>query len=123
MSGSHYSPNHLQANWAPDDFSEERERLERCEAEAGRWFKDATTVQLATHRATVAAAAQQFGHGSDAHLAAINLSNRQWAADTKEAAALCERTVAELMATGEVSSALAAEWDLLAVKEAMRKVA
>ena len=45
MSGSYAKNPHD----APDDFSEMREKLERCEAEAGRWYADATKVQKAVY--------------------------------------------------------------------------
>lgn len=112
MSG-YYAKN---PHYAPDDFSEERERLGRCEVEAGRWFADATKDQQATYDLAMAGL-----RGLDAprYDRARNAAQRVWHTSTAPARALYEETVRELMATGEVSEALADRWEALDTEHAV----
>lgn len=110
----YYSPN---PHYAPDDFSEQRERMERCEIEAGRWFADATKEQLARFNERMAVAAAYKGAPRwDREKAA---ADREWKQTTAAASELLDLTTNELMLTGEVSEALAYRWEELAVVRAM----
>ena len=106
MSG-YYAKN---PHYAPDDFSEAVDRLERCEERAGRWFADATREQLATFNRTTADLRGLTGPRYDRERAA---AKTLWERTTAPANELYHLTVAELMATGEVSEALADRWGAL----------
>lgn len=106
MSG-YYAAN---PHYAPDDFSEAVDRLERCEEHAGRWFGDATREQLATYNRTMADLRGLQGPRYDRARAA---AKAEWERTTAPANELYHLTVAELMATGEVSEALVERWGAL----------
>lgn len=120
MSG-YYAQN---PHYAPTDFSEMRERFERCEEQAGKLFADATKPQAATfHRAMAdlrGLSAPRYDRAREAAKAVFDRS-------TTAARELCEVTMRDLMLTGEVSQETYAKWDDLAlveaVSEAMREVA
>lgn len=100
--------------------SEFAERLERCEAEAGWYFANATKPQKA---ACDRAMADLRGLDAPRYDRAREAAERQWKATTAAAAELCELTLAELMDRGEVSEALSYRWDQLAVSDAMMDAA
>jgi hypothetical protein len=97
-----------------DDESpfEYAERVERCEAVAGRWFADATKPQTAAYNRAMAdlrgLSAPRYDRAREAAKAAFTAS-------TKAASKLCDLTLAELMTAGEVSEELSYRWDELAV--------
>lgn len=103
------------------DFSEDRERLERAEAHAGRWFNSATTAQLARFRDRMAVAAAY--KGAPRWERERDAAHREFHETTTEARLLCEETVREMMTTGEVSEGLSYRWDLLNVAGAMLEAA
>lgn len=103
------------------DYREEVERLEACQQEAGRYFADATRKQKAEYDARMAFIRPWSGSPRwDRQRAA---ADKRWKDTTVEARALQERTVAELMATGEVGENLYYEWDQLEVTTIMHEVA
>lgn len=112
---------YYQANphYAPDDFSEERERLERCEQEAGKWFADLTAPQLAAYRATMAAIAPYQGSPRWDREAAR--AQAEWEASTAVAKAIYEMALRDLMLTGEISEATSYAFDEVKVGEAMQE--
>lgn len=113
---------YYQANphyYAPDDFSEERERLERCEQEAGRWFADLTAPQLAAHRATMATIAPYQGSPRWDREAAR--ARAAWNASTAAARRIYEMALRDLMLTGEISEATFFAIDEAAVGQAMQE--
>lgn len=92
---SYYSPN---PHFAPDDFSEDRERLERCEAEAGRWFDALTKPQVAQYHATIAGLRGLAGPRYDRARAA---AQTEWDRSTADAKRIYDMALADLMASGE----------------------
>ena len=116
MSG-YYSQN---PHYSPDDFSEARERFERCEEEAGWYFARATKTQAAAfHRAM----SDLRGLSAPRYDRAREAAKTAWDASTGAARELCELTLQELMLTGEVSEELSYRWDLLDVEIAMTEAA
>lgn len=115
---SYYSAN---PHYAPTDFSEDAERLERAEARAGQWFADATKEQTARFNERMAVAAPYKDAPKWERFRAS--AQREFAKDTAAARELSELTVRELMLTGEVSEALSYRWDELAVAGAMLEAA
>jgi hypothetical protein len=116
MSGYYQANPHYQTR----DFSEARERFERCEQEAGTWFAYATKPQTAAFHLAMSDLRGLSGPRYDrARAAALAEFERT----TGAAVELCAETVRELMQTGEVSEALAYRWELLAVVNAMLEVA
>lgn len=107
MMSGYYAKN---PHYAPDDFSEAVDRLERCEEHAGRWFADATQDQLATFNRTIADLRGLEGPRYDR---ARDAAKAVWTATTASASELYHLTVADLMATGEISESLAERWDAL----------
>lgn len=105
---SYYASN---PHYAPDDFSEEVERLENCEAEAGRYFAEATKAQHAVYAATMAHIRPWSGSPRWERQKAA--AERLFRETTTEARELCNRTVAALMADGEISETLSFAWDAL----------
>ncbi|UGA46637.1 hypothetical protein HU230_0011585 [Bradyrhizobium quebecense] len=115
---SYYSPN---PHFAPDDFSADREKLERVEAEAGWYFNSATKQQQARFTDRMSAA---FAYrGSPRWEREREAAQKEFTETTAGASALCAETVRELMETGEVSEALSYRWDELAVAGAMAQAA
>ncbi|MBR1206588.1 MULTISPECIES: hypothetical protein [unclassified Bradyrhizobium] len=115
---SYYSPN---PHYAPDDLSEDCERLERAEAEAGWYFNSATKPQQARFSDRMSAA---FAYrGSPRWEREREAAQKEFTETTVAASALCAETVRELMETGEVSEALSYRWDELAVTGAMAQAA
>lgn len=111
MSG-YYAAN---PHYAPDDFSEERERLERCEAESGRWFDDATKVQKAAFIATMARIApyKDSPRWERDRCAAI----RRWTTSTAGAREVYSMALRDLMLTGEITEATSHAYDALMVDQ------
>lgn len=109
---SHYSKN---PHYAPDDFSEDVARLERCEHEAGRWFNDATVVQAAVFNRTMADIAPYRGspywdRRREQALAAFTET-------TKGAALIYKMALKDLMLTGKISEATSYAYDDLVVDQ------
>jgi hypothetical protein len=112
---SYYATNHLQA---PVTYREAEEQIERCEREANSYFRYATQVQDAicqqTKRDLQGLRGPKYDRARDA-------AKRLFKETTVEAAALYDRTLAELLETGEVSEALCDEWEALKARtEAVR---
>lgn len=103
-------------HYNPTDFSEARERFERCEEEAGRLFADATKAQTALFNRTMAdlkgLSAPRYDRAREAAKAEFNRS-------TTDARELCEASMKDLMLTGEISQETWAGWDALAKLEAV----
>lgn len=112
MSG-YYTAN---PHYAPDDFSEQRERFERCELEAGRQFADATKAQKAIRDRALADLKGLSAPRYDRARAAVEAA---FAAATATAAELCEASMKDLMTLGEISPQTWAGWDALHVIEAV----
>lgn len=99
-------------HYTPDrENPEETERYERCEAEAGRWFDNATKPQLEAYRERmdyIRAWKDSPRWERDRDDAAAKFK-----ADTAVARALYERTLAELLSNGEISEEVADAWEAL----------
>lgn len=105
----YYQRNHLQDSGSDD--SEDRERLERCEATAMRYFRSATKEALRIRTQTIVDL--QPYYGSPKYTRLRDAAERKYSAVSEPAWALYGRTVEELMRDGEVSEALSREWDQL----------
>jgi hypothetical protein len=116
MSG-YYAKN---PHYAPDDFSEDRERLERAEAQAGWYFANATKEQTAVFNRAMA---DLRGLSAPRYDRAREAAERAFKETTAAARDLCDATMRELLLTGEVSEALSYRWDELAVSGAMLEAA
>lgn len=116
MSGYYASNPH----YAPTDFSEARERFERCEERAGKLFADATKAQTAVYHRALSdlrgLSAPRYDRARDAAKAVFDAS-------TAAARELCEQSIKDLMLTGEISESLSYRWDELAVSGAMLEAA
>lgn len=115
---SHYARNHLQDNWAADAQADYQRRLQNAEQEAGWFMAQATKTAKAEFDATMKGLLGMTGPKWDR---ARDAAKAKWQADTAEASALCDRTVECLLATGEVSAELDAEWTTLCELDAVRK--
>lgn len=113
----HYSPN---PHYAPDDFSEDAERLERCEQEAGRYFASVTSLQKTAYDDRMAFIRPWSGSPRWERQKAE--ADQRWSETTAEARALLHRTVSELMLTGEVSHDLNLAWDRLGFEQLDRSI-
>ena len=117
MSG-YYSRN---PHYAPDDFSEDRERLERCEEHAGRWFSDLTRPQLAEYNARMSVAAAYRGSPRwDREYAS---AQREWEATTSDARRVYDMALRDLMTCGEIGEAANEAYHQVLVGQAMKEVA
>lgn len=116
MSGYYASNPH----YAPTDFSEARERFERCEERAGKLFADATKAQTAVYHRALSdlrgLSAPRYDRARDAAKAVFDRS-------TAGARELCEETVRELMALGEMSEATSYRWDEIQIAAVMLEAA
>jgi hypothetical protein len=114
---SYYSKN---PHYAPDDFSEDRERLERCEEHAARWFAELTKPQLARYNDRMAVASAYRGAPKwDRERAAALAEFEQ---TTGAARRVYQLALQDLMATGEtgeISEATSYAFDEAKVAEAM----
>lgn len=113
MSG-YYAAN---PHYAPDDYSEQRERFERCELEAGRMFAEATKAQTADLNAVLATIAPY--RDSPRWERMRDAANAAWRVATAAAAELYEASMKDLMTLGEVSQETYAKWDALSALEAV----
>jgi hypothetical protein len=113
MSGF-YQRNHLQD---PTDFSEARERLERCEEAAGRWFADLTRPQLAAYNQRMSAIAPY--RGSPRWDREQIAAKREWEAGTAEAKRVYQMALADLMTCGEIGAATESAFNEVLVGAAM----
>ena len=106
MSGF-YSPNPHDASGLPG--TEDLERVERCNAEAGRYFFNATQPQHQAFRDRMAYIAAW--KGSPRWERDRDAAKAKFREDTAVARELCDRTFNELMESGEISEELSAAWD------------
>lgn len=114
---SYYSPN---PHYTPDDFSENAERLERCEQEAARYFASVTQRQKAEFDDRMAFI--RAWSGSPLWERQKAEAEKRWRETTTEARDLLDRTVQELMLTGEVSDDLSAAWDKIGFEQLEKAV-
>ena len=117
MSG-YYAAN---PHFSPDDFGGSRERLERAEFEAARWFNYLTKPQLARYNARMAAAAAYKGapRWDREHAAA----EREFKDTTQAATRVCEMVFGDMMAFGEITEATSYAFDQVLVEQAMLQAA
>lgn len=117
MSGYYASSPH----YAPDDVRDEEELQERGEAEAARWFFDLTKAQLDRRNERLAVARAYKGSPRwDRERAA---AEREFSETTKEAAAVAEMVLRDLLTTGEVSEATSLAADVVAAHQDMQQAA
>lgn len=100
-------------NYAPDDYSEDVERLARCEHKAGEWFNDATVIQAAVFNRKMADIA--YLKGSPRWDREREKAMATFHETTKGAAAIYEMALKDLMLTGEISEATSHAYDALMV--------
>lgn len=99
-SNPHYAP--------VSDYSEDVERLEACEQEAGEWFKKATATALAEFHRTMADLHPYWQTPRfDRERAAAKRKYEQVSVPANE---LRVRSVKELFLSGEISEQLDYEW-------------
>lgn len=115
---SYYSAN---PHYNPTDFSEDRERLERCEARAADWFAELTQPQRARYNARmdVASAYRGAPKWDREHAAA----NAEFERTTGTARRVYHMALNDLMTTGEISEATSYAFDEAKVAEAMLEAA
>jgi hypothetical protein len=111
---SYYARNHLQADWDACGAREAARRLEAAERTARWYFDRATRRQRSAHEADLRALLGMSGPKWDSARDALR---QRFAAATAEAGALLDRTVACLLATGEVSDELDEAWTALCERE------
>lgn len=100
--------------------SEDQERFELCEEQAGAWFASATVTQTAIwHQAL----SDLRGLSAPRYDRARDAANAEFHRTTAAARELCEETVRELMRDGEISETLSYRWDELNVAGAMLEAA
>lgn len=105
-------------HYAAPDFTEDRERLERCEELAGAWFKDLTGEQLATFNETMQAIAPYKGSPRwDREHKAVQFV---WEQTTAEASRIYRLALRDLMTTGEISEATAYAFDAVQAGQVMQ---
>lgn len=106
---SYYAQN---PHYAPDsDFGEDAERLERCDEEAGRYYRDAIRDAQVIYTRKVADLQPYWQTPRyDRERAA---AKREFERVSKPAHELRIRTCRELFMTGEVSEELSFAWDAL----------
>jgi hypothetical protein len=102
-------------------FSDDPEFLERCEATAMRYFRDATKEARQVRTQTIVDISPYYN--SPKYRRLYEAASQKYEAAAVPAHALYLRTLAELEATGEVSEALSYEWDQLKVAQIMQEVA
>lgn len=107
---SYYATNHLQADWAADEKAAGAEKLEAAEQEAGRYFDRATVIQKAAFDLTISDLRGLEAPRYDRERAK---AKRLWDETTTAARDLYHRSVAELMADGEISESMSEAWDAL----------
>ena len=112
---SYYTRNHLQDDWASHEIADTQARVREAEREAGWYFDQATRHQKAEFDATMHALLGMAGPRWDRARAS---ARAQWQAATGEARQLLDATVECLLATGEVSNELDAQWTALIDRDA-----
>ena len=100
--------------------SEQQQRFEACEAEAGAAFAAATVIQSSVFQMTMSDLRGLSGPRYDR---AREEARAVFARTTVEAAELCDLTVQELMQTGEISEELSYRWDQLKVSTIVQQEA
>lgn len=115
---SYYARN---PHYDPDDFSEDRERLEACEAEASRFFESLTKEQKAFRDETFAVIAPY--RGSPRWDRERDRADFIFAQSTAEASRLTELALRDLMTLGEISQTTYYEADQLIVERVMQREA
>lgn len=101
---------------APTDLSEQRERLERCEQEAGKHFAAATKTQTAAYNLAMS---DLRGLTGSRYERAREAAKAAWEASTADASAAYHASLQDLMLTGEISEASWALWDQIDVAAVM----
>lgn len=112
---SYYARNHLQDDWAAHAAAEAQRRARAAEQDAGWYLDHATRRQKAEFGATMHALLGVTGPSANR---ARDAARARWQETTAEAGALFERTVDCLLASGEVSAELDAQWTALADRDA-----
>lgn len=113
------APEFIQRCWDRNFRDDEAEKAERCEAEALRFFNDAVKDFRAAYRASIV---ELWGDRTPRANRARDAIKARWDADTAPARALMDRTFECLMATGELSEELDAEWSAITPRPAQRVV-
>lgn len=106
MSG-YYSQN---PHYAPTDFSEMREKYERCEEKAGALFAAATVAQTTLFHLVLR---DLRGLSAPRYDRARAAAEAEFKRTTAAASELCEQSMQELMRDGEVSQETYEKWDAL----------
>ncbi len=107
---SHYAANHLHADWDADAKAAGAAKLEAAEQEAGHYFNRATVLQKAAYDLTMS---DLRGLEAPRYDRARAAAKRLWDETTAAASDLYHRSVAEIMADGEISEAMDEAWTAL----------
>ncbi len=116
---SYYSKNELEADWYAFDLADTVSRTAAAEAEAGRIFEIATRQQKAEYDAAMANLIGVVGPLWDRKREDIRA---KWHNDTAAARVLFDKSVAEILDTGEISEATSEAWDALDADPALQVV-
>lgn len=108
-SAAEYAKNHWRRF---ESNAEHDERVEAADAEAGRYFDDATKVQKAAYTLAIS---DLRGLSGPRYERARADARAAWDASTEQARELFYITADEIMRDGEVSEETGALWDALSV--------
>jgi hypothetical protein len=116
---SFYSKNELEADWYAFELADEVARTAAAEKEAGWAFERATRTQKAEYDAAMSNLIGIAGPLWDRKREDIRA---KWHNDTAAARVLFDKSVAEIIDTGEISEETNAAWDAITPKELAPKL-
>lgn len=117
---SHYARNHLQDDWASHGRDDLQRRVRAAETEATWYFDQATAAEKAEFDAQMRALLGVTGPGGKRARERARLRFRKATAKARD---LLEATIEDLLATGEVSTKLDAQWTALIDRDAAQDAA
>ena len=107
---SYYARNHLQDDWASHDAADMQRRVQAAENEAGWYFDRSTKHAKAEFDAAMRCLLGVTGPRANRER---EQARTRWREATADAQLLLEATIACLLASGEVSAELDAQWTAL----------
>jgi hypothetical protein len=107
----HFAPD------SPTDFSEDCDRLDKCQDEA-IWFFNRVTKEALQEFTNKVVDLQPY-YGSPRWERERDAAKARYSAATADARALYQISIDELFKTGEISEETADKWELLSVAQAM----
>jgi hypothetical protein len=115
---SYYARNHLQDDWASHDAAEMQRRVQAAETQAGWYFDQATKREKAAFDTAMRSLLGVTGPQGNR---ARERVRTHWRDSTADARALLEATIECLLARGEVSVELDAQWTALIERDMAAK--